>query len=110
MKKAQWVARPYRYADNVPWNDGRYEIFFWQGNGWAPVGGVIKRWDGQTIAFLCTKTQQRTIRTPAQASSETGGLHSWGVTMKEALQTLRSMYPDPTEVLRQRERALASTF
>lgn len=108
MKK-QWVARPYKYADGVPWNEDRYEIFVKENGEWVSVGGAIRRWNQRTIAFICTKTQQRSIRTPQQAEKETDGLYVWGNSVRSALNTLKWKYPDPATTLKEAvDRAYAS--
>lgn len=94
-----FIARPYRYADGVPWNEDRYEIFVKDNGQWVSIGGAIRRWDKRTVAFICTKGAQRWIRTPLQAEQETNGLYVWGNSVREALLTLKWKYPDPTETL-----------
>jgi hypothetical protein len=95
-----WIARPYRYADNVPWNDDRYEIFVLNDKReWVSVGGALRRWDGQTVAFLCKKGVNREIRTPQHAQDKTNGNYVFGTNVKRALQTLKWKYPNPEALL-----------
>jgi hypothetical protein len=96
---AQFVARPYRYADNVPWNEDRYEIFFWYQGEWIPVGGAIRTWSYRTIAFVCNRNAQRLIRNPGQAADESGGRFVWGQSVGEALKLFRETFPDPITTL-----------
>ena len=96
----RFIARPYRYADGVPWNEDRYEIFVWENGKWESVGGAIRKWGGKTIAFLCIPSSQRDIRTPEQAVRKSDGLYVWGDNVKSALQALKCMYPNPTDTLR----------
>ena len=106
-----WIARKFKYSDGVPWNDDRYEIFFRTPTGnWASVGGAIRNWKQETIAFLCTKSSNRIIRTPLQAQEETGGLYVWGSSVMEALIALKEKYPNPREVLKAAVEATNAAF
>lgn len=106
----RWIARPYRYADNVPWNADRYEIFVHVEGEWVAVGGAIRHWSNRTIAFLCTKTQQRLIRTPYDAEQRSNSLYVMGDTVTDALRTLKWKYPDPLKTLSETEALLAASF
>jgi hypothetical protein len=96
----QWKASPYRYLDGKSWNDDRYEIFVWENGRWVNVGGAIRKWGGKTIAWLCLPNTKYDIRTPRDAEQKTDGLYVWGVTVKDALNTLKATYPHPSDTLR----------
>lgn len=95
----KWVARPYRYADGVPWNQDRYEIFVLTAEGMVSVGGAIRSWSHRTVAFLCPKEVQRKIRTPQDAETRTEGLYVVGASVKEALSQLKWRWPNPDHTL-----------
>lgn len=105
-----WKASPYKYADGVPWNDDRYEICVRVGGQWIPVGGAIRHWSGRAVAFLCSKTAQRLIRTPADAAVNSDGHYVMGNTLQETLEALKVAYPDPVLVLREQEELAAAAF
>jgi hypothetical protein len=91
----KWVARPYRYADGVPWNEDRYELFVAGEGGLVSIGGAIRSWDHRTVAFLCPKTLQRLIRSPKDAVNRTDGFYVIGASVKEALMLLKWRWPNP---------------
>jgi len=105
----KWVARPYKYADGVPWNSDRYEIFVTDSHGdWVSVGGAIRSWSGRTIAFLSTINVNRLVRTPLDAQVMTDGLWVAGDTVRSALKTLKWKYQDPQSLLQEaRHQSLA---
>jgi hypothetical protein len=104
-----WIARPYRYADSVPWNQDRYEIFIRSNGELVSVGGAMRTWNGRTIAFICRKPANRKIRTPEMAEKETQGMYVWGSSVKAALVTLKWKYSDPEKLLQEQyDREMAS--
>ncbi len=97
----RYLARRYRYADNVPWNDDRYEIFVEEDGQLLSIGGAIRTWTNRTIAFLCTKQEQRWIHTPQEAEQRaSGGIFVWGDSVRDALTALKRQYPMPEKILR----------
>jgi hypothetical protein len=103
----KWLARPYRYADGVPWNDDRYEVFVEvdEGKSWFSIGGAIRSWDQSTVAFLCYKTMQRKVRSPQDAVDRTEGLFVVAPSVRESLHLLKWRWPNPELTLLELERA-----
>jgi hypothetical protein len=98
--RRRWLARPYAYADGVPWNDGRYEIFIRGSAGdMVSVGGAMCNRKQGTIAFLCPKSTNRIIRTPLDAANLTDQLYVKAATLKDALTLLKKTFPDPENSL-----------
>ena len=96
-----WLATPYKYADGIPWNQDRYELFVRSEGQLVSVGGAMRTWNGWTIAFLCHKGANRRISTPETAESETHGFYVWGCNVKTALVSLKWKYPDPESILQE---------
>lgn len=100
MEEHRWLARPYKYADGVPWNEDRYEVFVLGDAGTlVSVGGAIRSWDMRTVAFLCGRTMQRVIRTQQDAVTRTNGLYVIGASVIEALNLLKIRWPRPAQIL-----------
>jgi hypothetical protein len=97
----QWVARPYRYADGMNWNEDRYEIFIWKNQDWVSIGGALKSRKRGVVAFLCDPAMNRILRSPDDVTKHTEGCYVWGGTLEESLRALKSKYPNPEAVLRE---------
>lgn len=107
----RWIARPYCYADNQAWNPGRKELFIWKDGEWFPVGGaMLIEATGRSVAFLCTRTANRTIRKPGQVQAESNGLFVLGTSLREALDILKFKYPDPERTLAEAEQQVMAAF
>lgn len=107
----QWKASPYRYADGVPWNSDRFEVFVLGDDGkWKSVGGAISKWGKTTVAFLCDREKQRTIRTLEDAIDGTEGLCVLEDRLIDALRTLKRTYPDPEAVLAEQQFLVEAAF
>lgn len=100
-----WLARPYRFADGIPWDEFRYEIFVPRDKQLISVGGAIRIFGKQPhyIAFICTKAKNRKIRTPQDAMKLSDGNYVKGRNMKEALTNLKQRFPQPDVLLDQQD-------
>lgn len=109
--ESKWIARPYKYADGVAWNDFRYEIFFRVEDEWVSVGGVMQlKGRVEAIAFLCRHTSQRYIRSPQHVEREVAGRYVMGDNIEEALRTLKWKYPEPVQLLQDDYEMRAASF
>jgi hypothetical protein len=109
--KGQWLASPYRYADKVPWNDGRWVLLAPDATGkLVPIGGALKTWNNGVIAFLCFESDQRDIRNPKDAEYRSRGNFTWGVSLRQALSRFKYRFPNPHEKLALIHEELVANF
>lgn len=110
MKQA-WYARPFKYGDGVPWNDGRWIILAPDSNRkLVEVGGAMSTYNNGTIAWLCTHNTQEFIRRPEDAERESHGYFVWGQSLMQALKLLKYRYPDPHTTVAELDAELTAAF
>jgi hypothetical protein len=106
----RWKASLYKYADGFPWNDDRYEVFILTDAGsWKSVGGAISRRGKTTVAFLCDRATQRSIRTMHDVV-EKAEICILADGVSDALKALRTHYPDPEVMLARAKEQADATF